>query len=88
VVSCFNNIGADPNGSAEQDHRGHHYRISGRSGPSPRPQSTEVYKGKPTDIRQIGRDLNEVCAWGGIQSLGDQIRVSAQLIEAAQAATL
>jgi TolB-like protein len=46
--------------------------------------STEVYKGKPTDIRQIGRDLNvKYVLEGSIQSLGDQIRVSAQLIEAA-----
>ena len=46
--------------------------------------STEVYKGKPTDIRQIGRDLNvKYVLEGSIQSLGDQIRVTAQLIEAA-----
>jgi adenylate cyclase len=42
--------------------------------------STAVYKGKPIDIRQIGRDLN---VEGSIQSMGDQIRVTAQLIEAA-----
>ncbi len=46
--------------------------------------STEVYKGKPTDIRQIGRDLNvKYVLEGSIQSMGDQIRVTAQLIEAA-----
>src|SRR5215510_277674 len=46
--------------------------------------STEVYKGKPTDIRQIGRDLNvKYVLEGSIQSLGERIRVTAQLIEAA-----
>ena len=46
--------------------------------------STEVYKGKPVDIRQIGRDLNvKYVLEGSIQSLGEQIRVTAQLIEAA-----
>ena len=46
--------------------------------------STEVYKGKPIDIRQIGRDLNvKYVLEGSIQSMGDRIRVTAQLIEAA-----
>ena len=46
--------------------------------------STELYKGKPIDIRQIGRDLNvKYVVEGSIQSMGDQIRVTAQLIEAA-----
>ena len=44
--------------------------------------STEVYKGKPADIRQVGRDLNvEYVLEGSIQPLGDQIRVTAQLID-------
>ena len=46
--------------------------------------STELYKGKPIDIRQIGRDLNvKYVLEGSIQSMGDQVRVNAQLIEAA-----
>ena len=46
--------------------------------------STELYKGKPIDIRQIGRDLNvKYVLEGSIQSMGDQIRVTAQLSEAA-----
>src|SRR5262245_6944351 len=46
--------------------------------------STEVYKRKPTDIRQIGRDLNvKYVMEGSIQSFGERIRVTAQLIEAA-----
>ena len=46
--------------------------------------STELYKGKPIDIRQIGRDLNvKYVVEGSIQSVGDQIRATAQLVEAA-----
>ena len=46
--------------------------------------STELYKGKPIDIRQIGRDLNvKYVLQGSIQSLGERIRVTAQLIESA-----
>jgi TolB-like protein len=46
--------------------------------------STELYKGKPIDLRQIGRDLNvKYALQGSIQSMGDQIRVNAQLIEVA-----
>jgi TolB-like protein/class 3 adenylate cyclase len=46
--------------------------------------STEVYKGQPVDIRQIGRGLNvKYVLEGSIQSLGERIRVTAQLIEAA-----
>ena len=34
--------------------------------------STEVYKGKPADIRQVGRDLNvKYVLEGSIQPLGD-----------------
>ena len=46
--------------------------------------STELYKGKPIDIRQIGRDLNvKYVVEGSIQSVGDQNCVTAQLVEAA-----
>ena len=46
--------------------------------------STELYKGKPIDIRQIGRDLKvKYVLEGSIQSMGDHIRVNAQLIEVA-----
>src|SRR5262249_42138210 len=45
--------------------------------------STEVYKGKPVDMRQIGHDLSvKYVLEGSIQSLGERIRVTAQLIEA------
>ncbi len=46
--------------------------------------STEPYKGKPIDLRQVGRELNvKYVLQGSIQSMGDQIRVNAQLIEVA-----
>jgi TolB-like protein len=46
--------------------------------------STEVYKGKTIDIRQVGRDLGvKYVLEGSIQSMGERIRVTAQLIEAA-----
>ncbi len=45
--------------------------------------STEVYKGKPIDIRQIGRDLGvKYVLEGSIQSMGERVRVTTQLIEA------
>lgn len=48
--------------------------------------STEVYKNKPIDIRQMGRDLGvKYVLEGSIQSMGERIRVTAQLIEAASA---
>jgi TolB-like protein/Tfp pilus assembly protein PilF len=45
--------------------------------------STEVYRGKLADVRNVGRDLGVRYALeGSIQPLGDQIRVTAQLIDA------
>ena len=45
--------------------------------------STEVYKDKPADIRQVGRDLGvKYVLEGSIQSIGERIRVTAQLVEA------
>jgi TolB-like protein/Tfp pilus assembly protein PilF len=44
--------------------------------------STEVYKGKPTDVRQVGRELGvRYVLEGSIQPSGNQIRVTAQLID-------
>jgi TolB-like protein/Tfp pilus assembly protein PilF len=46
--------------------------------------STKVYKDKPIDIRQVGRDLNvKYVLEGSIQPIGERIRVTAQLVEAA-----
>jgi TolB-like protein/class 3 adenylate cyclase len=51
--------------------------------------STEVYKGKAVDVRQVGRDLNvRYVLEGSLQRQGDQIRVTAQLIDAASNAHL
>src|SRR6185295_12680691 len=45
--------------------------------------STEVYKDKPADVRSVGRDLGvHYVLEGSIQPLGDQIRVTAQLVDA------
>jgi TolB-like protein len=45
--------------------------------------STEVYKGKAADIRNVGRDLGvHYVLQGSIQPSGDQIRVTAQLVDA------
>src|SRR5262249_11154072 len=45
--------------------------------------STSVYKGKAIDIRQIGRELGvEYVLEGSIRTAGDEMRVTAQLINA------
>ena len=44
--------------------------------------SSFVYKGKPVDIRQIGRDLNvDYALEGSVRKEADQIRITAQLID-------
>lgn len=49
--------------------------------------STFQYKGKPTDVRQIGRELGaRYVLEGSVRRDGDRIRVSAQLIDAASGA--
>ena len=46
--------------------------------------STEVYKGQPIDVRGVARNLNVRYVFeGSVQHEGDQIRVTAQLIDAA-----
>lgn len=46
--------------------------------------STAQYKNKPTDVRGVGRDLNvRYVLEGSIQPIGERIRVTAQLIDAA-----
>jgi TolB-like protein/class 3 adenylate cyclase/tetratricopeptide (TPR) repeat protein len=45
--------------------------------------STAIYKGKPVDIRQVGKDLNAASVLeGSIQHQGDSVRVTGQLIDA------
>jgi adenylate cyclase len=44
--------------------------------------SSFVYKGKPVDIRQVGRDLNvDYALEGSVRKDGDQVRITAQLID-------
>ncbi len=51
--------------------------------------STEAYKGKAIDVRQVGKDLNaRYVLEGSVQREGDHIRVTAQLIDAASDAHL
>jgi TolB-like protein/class 3 adenylate cyclase len=46
--------------------------------------SSFAYKGKPVDIRQIGRDLNvDYALEGSVRKDADQIRITAQLIDTA-----
>ena len=45
--------------------------------------STEVYKGKPADVRQVGKELSVgYVLEGSIQRQADQVRVTAMLIDA------
>ena len=45
--------------------------------------STFAYKGQSPDIRQVGRDLDvQYVLEGSVRTMGDKIRVAAQLIEA------
>ncbi|MGH6931992.1 MAG: adenylate/guanylate cyclase domain-containing protein, partial [Dongiaceae bacterium] len=49
--------------------------------------STAVYDGKPIDIRQVGRDLDvRYVLEGSVQREADQVRITAQLIDAGTAA--
>ena len=44
--------------------------------------STEVYKGKPVDVRVVGKDLNvRYVLEGSLQRQDDRIRVTAQLVD-------
>jgi adenylate cyclase len=46
--------------------------------------STFAYKGKSPDIRQVGRELGVRCVLeGSIRKVGNRIRISGQLIDAA-----
>ncbi len=87
VVLPFNNIGADPKWERFADgitedivadlSRSKDLIVIARN-------SSEVYKGKPIDTRQIGRDLGvKYVLEGSIQASSDRVRITAQLIEAA-----
>ena len=45
--------------------------------------STFIYKGKPVDVKQVGRDLDVVYVLeGSVRKSGNRVRVTAQLIDA------
>jgi TolB-like protein/class 3 adenylate cyclase/Tfp pilus assembly protein PilF len=45
--------------------------------------SSEVYKGKPVDVRQVARELGvQYVLEGSLQTDGEQVRITAQLIDA------
>jgi adenylate cyclase len=51
--------------------------------------SSFVYKGKPTDIRQVGRELGvRYILEGSVRKAGDRLRITAQLVEAETATHL
>jgi adenylate cyclase len=51
--------------------------------------SSFIYKGKPVDVRQVGRELGvRYVLEGGVRKSGNRIRVTAQLLEAANGAHL
>jgi len=51
--------------------------------------SSFIYKGKPTDIRRVGRELGvRYVLEGGLRKTADRIRITAQLIEAETGAHL
>jgi TolB-like protein/class 3 adenylate cyclase len=51
--------------------------------------STDVYKGKSVDVRQVGADLGvKYVLKGNLQAIGDRVRIRAQLVDAATGADL
>ncbi len=51
--------------------------------------SSFIYKGKPVDVRQVGRELGvRYVLEGGVRKAGDRLRITAQLIEAETGAHL
>jgi adenylate cyclase len=48
--------------------------------------STFVYKGRPVDVKQVGRDLGvRYILEGSVRKLGNRVRITSQLIEATNA---
>ena len=53
------------------------------------PNTASAYKGKPIDVRQIGRELSvRYILQGSVRKIVDSLRINAQLVEAANASQL
>ena len=84
AVLPFNNLGVDPKGDKFADmmtedvitdlSHSKDFAVIARN-------STDVYKGKPVDIRTVGRDLNvKYVLEGSVEALPGRVRATAQLI--------
>ena len=84
AVLPFNNLGTDPKGDKFAEmmtedvitdlSHSKDFAVIARN-------STDVYKGKPVDVRKVGRDLNVVYVLeGSVQALPGRVRATAQLI--------
>src|SRR5262245_22181953 len=53
------------------------------------PSTAFTYKGKPTDVRQIGRELSvRYAVQGSVRRITDSVRINAQLVDTANASQL
>src|SRR6185295_10485830 len=53
------------------------------------PSTAFSYKGKPIDVRQIGRELSvRYALQGSVRKIADTVRINAQLVDAANASQL
>jgi len=53
------------------------------------PSTASTYKGKPTDVRQIGRELLvRYAVQGNVRRVADAVRINAQLVDTANASQL
>ena len=90
AVLPFDNLGADPKWERIADgitediitdlSQSDHVLVIAR-------HSTDVYKGKAVDVRQVGADLGvRYVLAGSLQANGDRVRITAQLVDAATGA--
>jgi adenylate cyclase len=87
AVLAFDNMSADPEQEYFADGIAEDLitRLSScKSFPVIARNSTFVYKGKPVDVMQVGKELGaRYVVEGSVQKAGNRVRISAQLIDAA-----